>query len=221
MNDQTQNPDNKVSARRRLIRGVFAAPAALTLYSGSVAARSIQNCVTKQVSATGAPATWPSSSGIAGAPDTWVRVSLKKFTGKYAATPLSNRYSRWIKGADVVALQAAGTNPPTFVSGSQWLLYDRGVTNITSCDSTFNPASAYAGQAVGTLLSTQPTEAGTVSCTSYPWGPRTVDGYGPSDDQWVALRVNTNGDIVGVIGINNASGTSPVAQSCWTSFRLG
>jgi hypothetical protein len=215
VNDQTQNPDNKVSARRRLIRGAFAAPAALTLYSGSVAARSINNCVTRQTGATPAP-----TPGPTGTADTWIRVRLQKFTGKYSGAALSNRYSRWIRGSDVVALQAAGTNSP-YLSNSQWQLYDRGTTNITKCDSTFNPASAYAGQAVGTILSTQPTEAGTVSCTNYTYGTRAVDGFGPSDDQWVALRVNANGDIVGVVGINNTTGTSPVSQSCWTSFRLG
>ncbi|MDP2006134.1 MAG: hypothetical protein Q8K45_10700 [Rubrivivax sp.] len=219
MNDKTHDPKHKLSARRRLIRGAFAAPAALTLYSGSVAARSINNCVTRQVGATPSSTTWPASSGIAGTTDTWVRVRLKKFTGKYGTTSLSNRYSRWIKGADVVALQAAGTNPP-FLNSSQWQLYDRGVTNITKCDSTFNPASAYGVQATGTVLSTQPTEGGSVTCYGST-STRTVTGYGPADDEWVALRVNAGGDIVGVVGINNTASTSPVFQSCWTSFRVG
>lgn len=39
MNETTNSPSNRASARRRLIRGVFAAPAALTLYSGSAFAQ--------------------------------------------------------------------------------------------------------------------------------------------------------------------------------------
>lgn len=44
MNENLKDGTAKASARRRLIRGVFAAPAALTLFSGSVAAGSL-SCV--------------------------------------------------------------------------------------------------------------------------------------------------------------------------------
>lgn len=54
----------KNNARRRLVRGVFSAPAALTLYSGSVAASSV-SCLAKQLSGQNAITTLP-PSGIAG-----------------------------------------------------------------------------------------------------------------------------------------------------------
>lgn len=215
MNDQTRHPDTKVSARRRLIRGVFAAPAALTLYSGSVAARSIHNCVTKQV----ANPDW-TPIPVTAEGTTYVRVRLWKFRGQYNATNLSNRYSLWIKGDDVVALQAAGTNPPYLAAG-QWQLYSRGITDVRTCSSgIFNPASVYATSSPELIVSAPPNEAGLVTCTD-TGEPRTITGLGPAGNKWVALRVNANGDIVGVVGINNIDGTSAVWQSCWTSFRLG
>lgn len=190
MNDQAHGPDSKISARRRLIRGAFAAPAALTLYSGSVAARSINNCVTRQVSATTPPTPAPS-----GMPDTFVRVQLQKFQ-KSTATAFPAAWSRWVRGFDVSSLLAAGQS--VFVSGTSttatnWYLYDKGT------------ASAYAATALGTTIGTTPAEGTTIQ----------------SADQWVALRVNAAGDIVGVVGIGNTAATSAVYQSCWTSFRLG
>lgn len=48
MTDDLKDGTAKASARRRLVRGVFSAPAALTLYSGSVAAASV-TCIAKQL----------------------------------------------------------------------------------------------------------------------------------------------------------------------------
>lgn len=219
MNDKTHEPDSKVSARRRLIRGAFAAPAALTLYSGSVAARSLRNCVTNQADTPNLTPVLTTDEGT-----TYLRVQLKKFYGKKGTTVLTNRYSRWISGADLVSRQAAGTAAPYLASG-KWQLYDRGTTNATSSCSTsgnppFNPKSVYANDStpVGYVLSgTTPNEGGTVVCGR---GSVTVDGYGPVGDKWVALRVNRNGDIIGVVGINGSEGTA-ISQSCWTSFRVG
>jgi hypothetical protein len=216
VNDQIQDPASKVSARRRLIRGAFAAPAALTLYSGSVAARSINNCVTKQTAVTTPPAPGPTAEEGT----TFVRVRLKRFNGLYGGGVKSNRFSRWVKGSDVVALIAAGT-PAPYLTGSQWQLYDRGVIDDRTCStSTFNPASKYAVSPVGTILGTQPDEAGSVACTDTT-EVRTLTGNGPIEDEWVALRVNSSGQIVGVVGINDTAGTSAVYKSCWTSFRIG
>lgn len=48
MNENVRDDAAKGSARRRLVRGVFSAPAALTLFSGSVAAASV-TCIAKQL----------------------------------------------------------------------------------------------------------------------------------------------------------------------------
>lgn len=190
MEDQAQGPGSKVSARRRLIRGAFAAPAALTLYSGSVAARSINNCVARETSGMTPPAPGPVA-----APDTFVRVQLQKFQ-KSPTASYPNAWSRWVRGFDVSSLLASGQT--VFVSGTSttstnWYLYDKG------------SASAYALTPIGTIIGTTPVEGTTVQSAS----------------QWVALRVASNGDIVGVVGINSTTGTSAVYQSCWTSFRVG
>lgn len=219
MNDKTRDTGNKVSARRRLVRGVFAAPVALTLYSGSVAARSIRNCVTKQV----ASPIFPPESSAPGT--TYVRVQLQRFYGTDGTTVLANRFSRWIKGDHVVALQAAATATPYIVSG-QWQLYDRGVTNdVSNCGNGFNPASAYAPPyssltPPGTIITGTPSEAGTVACGNGN-ATTTVSGNGPTPDAWVALRMNGNGDIVGVVGIDDPTGSSAIYHTCWSSFRLG
>ena len=84
-----QNPVAYVSARRRLIRGVFSAPAALTLCSGSAfAAASNQQCVANAAVAAVQPL-------AVAAADTWIRVR--------AYNHIENGYknSSWIKGSDV------------------------------------------------------------------------------------------------------------------------
>ena len=213
MNDKNPNASTHLSARRRLVRGVFSAPAALTLYSGSVAARSVVNSVTRQVATPDlTPAVPTAAQGT-----TYVRVQLQKFYGKSGATTLTNRCSRWISGVDMAALQAAGSGN-YLVSGS-WQLYDRGTTNVATCGVTFNPASAYAGFAVGVIINSTPTEAGSVACSGGVTPVSVTNNQ--IGDQWVAIKVNSNGDIVGVVGINNAGGQSAVTQSVWTSFRLG
>ena len=204
-----------VSARRRLIRGAFAAPATMTLFSGSVAARSAINCVTRQVTSPDFPPLAPSAG------TSYVRVQLQKFTGTVGATTLTNRTSRWIRGSDVVLQQAAGSS--VYLSNIQWQLYDCVVSGTTtSCtpNAGFNPASAYAASPVGTVISVPPSEGGSVICTGV--SPVAVVSSGPVGSDWVAIRVNALGEVKGVVGINNpATGESAVWQSCWSSFRLG
>lgn len=199
MNDKTHDADSKLSARRRLVRGVFAAPAALTLYSGSVAARSIRNCVTKQVENSDLTPTTP--TGTQGT--TYVRVRLQKFqrNGNNSA----NRWSRWVRGFDVSNLQASGSS--VFVSGTSaastsWYLYDKGTQS--------NYSAIVPGSTAGTISTTPSENTTTPSRTTTQ-----------SADQWVALRINSTGDIVGVVGIANTNTTSAVYQTCWSSFRLG
>jgi hypothetical protein len=198
VNDKTHDADIKLSARRRLVRGVFAAPAALTLYSGSVAARSIRNCVTKQVERSDLT---PIPTAIQGT--TYVRVQLQMFQRNGGNS--AGNWSRWVRGFDVSALQAPGGT--VFVSGTSatstsWYLYDRGPQS--------NYFSVLPGSAAGTIGST-PSEN-----TASPNRTTTQSAV-----EWVALRINSAGDIVGVVGINNINTTSAVYQTCWSSFRLG
>lgn len=228
MNDNIPGNAGHSSARRRLIRGSFSAPVALTLFSGGVAARSIQNCVTRQ-NVTGHQA-YPGLSADNTTSPLWVRVQLRKFQGKAGTTTLSNRWSRWIRGSDVVALQAAGTSTP-YLSASQWQLYDRGtVGDVTKCSETagtnpFNPASAYAASAVAGTLSNTPTEAAVSVACGINGTNTVVDVYptnpGGTPDQWVALRIDASGNIVGAVIPSTSTAGSGISQSCWTSFRVG
>ena len=181
-----------VSARRRLIRGAFAAPAAMTLFSGSVAAASI-NCVARQVTSQQLPT--PSSGA-----DSFIRVRLQKFTRRTNSdqTLSSTRWSRWILGSDVAGLKAP--NGGSYISGTTWQLFDVGTQSI------------YPANAVGSTQTNTPSED-TDAGNEYSSVPA------PSD--YVALRMDANGNIVGVVGIGPNTGTTAVYASCWNSFRAG
>ena len=185
MNEKIQDPSVRVSARRRLIRGVFAAPAALTLYSGSAFAAASQTCVAKQVSNA------PFLATASGSPDIWLRVQL--WTLGNGPGNNTTHLSTWVSGADVAALNAVSAGAP-YLSNTQWQAFT---------------ADTHSGYTVGAILNTPPTH------THSPAGtPLTHNG------SYVALRVNTSGNIVGVVGIGSSSGTSSVANTCWASFRV-
>jgi len=95
------------SARRRLVRGAFAAPAALTLYNGSAFAATSLSCVAKEVR----NPTYPTAITSLSSSDTYLRVRLHTLA---ATTP-----SAWIKGADITVRQLAGT-PSPYITGSEW-----------------------------------------------------------------------------------------------------
>ncbi len=103
--------DTQPSARRKLVRGVFAAPAILTLQSGSAfAATSAGSCLVKQNLS---PSTQPATA----ADDTWFRYQLwvvKNNGGQIE--------SSWIKGADLSVYVRAGQTP--FLSNGQWQQFD-------------------------------------------------------------------------------------------------
>lgn len=86
MNDQP-TPSPQASARRRLLRGAFSAPAVLTLYSGSaLATKSNERCLKNQ---TASPAIVPTPKN---SQDNWYRCQLRKEVGK-------NRY--WLFSNDL------------------------------------------------------------------------------------------------------------------------
>jgi hypothetical protein len=95
------------SARRRLIRGAFAAPAALTLYSGSAAAAA-SHCVARRVMAPVNP-----GQTTTALEDVYVRVQVRtKGTGLGSST--------WVFGGDVLT----ATGLPTGKAAQSFLFAD-------------------------------------------------------------------------------------------------
>lgn len=73
MNDNAQPSAAKASARRRLLRGAFSAPAVLTLYSGgALASASSQRCMDNQLAAPLASPTVANTTSV------YLRVRLKQ-----------------------------------------------------------------------------------------------------------------------------------------------
>lgn len=128
MNDKTHDADNKVSARRRLVRGVFAAPAVMTLVSGSALAAGSTSCVARQ--------TQTQPLGINPA-DTWVRLPLYEFRN-------GNNYVRFISGSNIVALLPAGG--VSFIQPGQF-----------QCVEKVASGSNYSGYSVGSSYTPNPT----------------------------------------------------------------
>ena len=91
MANQRQGSEDHLSARRRLIKGSFAAPAALTLFSGGAAAGSAGVCVARAADSTSAPA---EQVAIA---DGWLRVQAGKST-KNAQAKFD---SYWVSYTDI------------------------------------------------------------------------------------------------------------------------
>lgn len=115
MNKNLQEPIEKVSARRRLVRGAFAAPAVLSLYSGSALAASSNQCLTKEVGQGHEPA--PGSESAA-----YVRVQLLKVI----RTKNTTKFMNLVPGDDVAALHVPNTLP-TYLQEGEWQCFS---TNI-------------------------------------------------------------------------------------------
>lgn len=185
MKEVSTEPAGKGLARRRLVRGIFASPAVLPLYSGAqVAVASNRRCIQKE-SALGAT---PSSVASPGPGDTWVRVRL--WTLSTVTSSGVSIDSTWVKGADVAALL---TTQPTgityYLNGFDWQCF------------TALSGSAYS---VDQKLSTGNT-------------PSRADYALNQNGAYVAIRVDANGNIVGVVDVGTGGGA--VHQSCWTSFK--
>jgi len=102
MSDNIPEAPTGVSARRRLLRGAFVAPAALTLCSGSAfAATSISACVSNQ-NKVGSIVT----KGIGVDSTGWVRVQI------YQTSLTGKDSSLWVKGGDLVVLATAPAGKP-------------------------------------------------------------------------------------------------------------
>jgi hypothetical protein len=124
--EENQGVSPRDSARRKLVRGAFAAPAILTLYSGGArAATSANVCL---VNANNAPAPAPSPSST---DDTWFRYRLWviRHNGN------NNIVSAWIKGADLSVWNT------TFISIGQWWQFDLGTNQLSGTATTVAPTA--------------------------------------------------------------------------------
>ena len=122
LNEPQPKSGDQRSARRRLIKGSFAAPAALTLCSGSAIAGGSISCVGTAAAAGNKPS--------AGAADTWFRIQAIKNTANNGKT------SEWITYAQLFAM--LGTS-----GGNVAVSASNGTLNIGEalCLSKQNPAA--------------------------------------------------------------------------------
>jgi hypothetical protein len=174
MNENRDESLVKVSARRRLIRGAFAAPAALQLYSGGALANaSSVRCVANQVA-------YPEFPAATTAPDVWVRVRLW-------TVGADANLSAWVSGSDVIAL-VNGLSLYSYLPSAQWQCFAAGNGS---------------GYTVGQLLSTPPTKPGSSLA---------------QNGSYVAVRVDSTGKIIGVVGLGGGGGSAVRLATCWASF---
>jgi hypothetical protein len=106
-----KHPSARQAARRKLLRGAFAAPAVLTLHSAgaTTAASSSLRCLTNQVNGTSSIKTVPVSNAL----DNWLRVPLYTTGAGTTASP----YRYYIKGSDVTPFQRPGRS--CFITATQ------------------------------------------------------------------------------------------------------
>ena len=105
LTEPQQRSDDQRSARRRLIKGSFAAPAALTLCSGSAIAASSTTCVKTSADNT--------MRLPANPPATWVRIQAHK-----NAHDPSGDISEWIRYEQVSLKLGASGAMVTIVAGN-------------------------------------------------------------------------------------------------------
>ncbi len=126
MNSPDDLPSLQRAARRKLVRGVFAAPAIMTVCSGSaLATTSSMRCLSNQV--TGNPMTLPVSNAL----DNYCRVRLWE-------TGTSPSVAYWIKGADLQVYKR--TNNTVYISSTDWQQFNI-TTNQTGATQGAAPVS--------------------------------------------------------------------------------
>lgn len=178
------NPQ-KASARRRLIRGAFSAPALMTVCTGSAFAQASNlRCLANAANHTGTPpAAWGITTTNVGG-DSFLRARLWKVTTRTCttATPpvCTDRATFYVKGSDLSGYSGGAS----ILSNTQYLEINPG-TYVTAA-SPVNP----------------------------PGAPTVIVGTPGYVNQYVAVRFNASGMLVGV-GPGNTGGM--VGMSCWTS----
>lgn len=132
------DPQTQGSARRRLLKGSFAAPAAMTLCSGSALAASSTQCLKIGTAYNATPLLTESDTSST----TFWRVQV------YSAT--ADPGAQWIKGADVVNLNGAGASP--FLTSLQYYKYKKNNANTGQGVGTKTTATSE----FGSLVSSNP-----------------------------------------------------------------
>lgn len=181
-----------VSARRRLIRGAFSAPALMTICSGSAFAQaSNMRCLSNAANAVTPPAAWGTTS-----PDTFLRVRLWRVTTR-------------------TCNQGGGNCDPDvntfYVRGSDLSMYSRAAGMPTDAQYLQIHPTTF-------VTSGPPVSPPPASVTSGTNPPRTttIISEGSQNNPYVAVRFNSTGVIVGV-GPSGSGGGGMVGTSCWTS----
>lgn len=179
------------SARRRLVRGTFAAPAVLTVHSGSaLATTSLGSCLRK---ANLAPVTQPvtdsASTDVYFRYKLWAFVRIANPTLTYPLGSVRTADGYWIKGAELAVYVRSGQTP--FLGSSSWQKFDLTTNALTT-----------------TVQTTTPT---TGSATPSNWQLQQVSKF-------VSLRVSGTGALTGA-GASGSG--SAVSNSCWNSFAAG
>lgn len=128
MSSPEKHPSARQAARRKLLRGAFAAPAVLTLHSGSaLATGSSLRCL--QYQANTVPTTKPT-----GGMDAFVRVPV------YPMTTNPNRY--FIKGSDVFGKWVTGRHKTTWgIASTQYQEFNPAATGTTANKLIGSPVS--------------------------------------------------------------------------------
>jgi hypothetical protein len=112
MNDDSIDRNALLGPRRRLLRGSFAAPAVLTLYSGSVLASTSMQCLQRN-----APRQTPAvSDSNSNRHDTYLRYQLWALVPRDGGRP----HSFYIQGRDLAGRVSAGFKP----KAGQWQNFD-------------------------------------------------------------------------------------------------
>jgi hypothetical protein len=127
VNDTKPKVDAGTPQRRRVLRGVIAAPVVLTISSGASASMTSNlRCVANQVNnPTSLPRAYGAGNGV---PSTVIRVPIYRLTAGGAL--------RYVSGTDICGL-AHPNRPVTWISNGQWRTFDvatntMGSTNLSS-----------------------------------------------------------------------------------------
>ncbi|KPF54543.1 hypothetical protein D621_09375 [beta proteobacterium AAP51] len=124
MTSPDKAPTPAQAARRQLVRGAFAAPALLTVYSGSALANaSAKRCLVNQTNT-------PRMEPVATAADNFVRIQLHQ-------TGTSTNPTYWVSGATINNLKRNSTT--VFIESTKWQQFD--VTNNRLVGSAIDMAS--------------------------------------------------------------------------------
>jgi hypothetical protein len=152
---QSSKSQEIVSARRRLLRGSFAAPAVLALHSGSAiaATTSALRCIANQVASPTTQAVVTSNDGA------WLRVQLwayvksgKAYNGEY-----------WLRGSDLSAYVVNAQMP--FLSSTQFQKFNIDTNVLVGAALSTQPVAPddkHVWQAVSRFVSLRVTATGAI-----------------------------------------------------------